>query len=109
MEVQLVLTHVTAWVSGEIARQNKITEQILTQYIQRKFFPHLSPPQLPRIDYLAGANRQATVSETDDTDPDALETVETEQISKVYDEEKTTEEGHESESDEENIIEGGPR
>lgn len=74
-------------VSGEIARQNKITEQILAQFIQKRFFPHLSPPSPPTRD-----------QSSDQEDPDTLETVESEHIPNVYDEDK----------DDDFRIEGGP-
>lgn len=61
-------------VTGDIARQNRITEQILTQYLQKRFFPHLTP--------LTNAVNVLHESE----EPDTLQTVESEQISQVYDE-----------------------
>lgn len=61
-------------VTGDIARQNRITEQILTQYLQKRFFPHLTPL----------TNAVNVLHESDE--PDTLQTVESEQISQVYDE-----------------------
>lgn len=61
-------------VAGDIARQNRITEQILTQYLQKRFFPHLTPL----------TNAVNVLHESDE--PDTLQTVESEQISQVYDE-----------------------
>jgi hypothetical protein len=75
--------------AGEIARQNRITQQILTQYLQKRFFPHLttttpsSPTALLRLkDNPKDRRLQHQVRETDGDD--RLETVESEQISKIY-------------------------
>jgi hypothetical protein len=75
--------------AGEVARQNRITEQILTQYLQRRFFPHLvnttpsSPTTLLRLkDRPTDHHLQHQVREADGDD--RLETVESEQISNVY-------------------------
>jgi hypothetical protein len=76
--------------AGEIARQNRITQQILAQYLQRRLFPHLtttttpSPTALLRLgdtpkDHHVHHNR-AHEADGDDR----LETVESEQVSNVY-------------------------
>jgi hypothetical protein len=75
--------------AGDIARQNRITEQILAQYLQRRFFPHLvtttsSPTALLRLRDKPKDHhlQQQEVREADGDD--RLETVESEQISNVY-------------------------
>jgi hypothetical protein len=76
--------------AGEIARQNRITQQILAQYLQRRFFPHLvttttpSPTALFRLkDKPKDHHLQHHQVQEVDSD-DRLETVESEQISNVY-------------------------
>lgn len=54
---------------------------ILTQYLQKRFFPHLSPP----------TNSVNILHEQDDRD--TLETVESEQIAQVYDDSQASFEG----------------
>ncbi|KAJ9575460.1 hypothetical protein L9F63_007665, partial [Diploptera punctata] len=75
---------------SELARQNRITQQILAQYLQRRLFPHLtttttpSPPALlrPRD---TQKDHHAHHHQAHDADgDDRLETVESEQISNVY-------------------------
>jgi len=76
--------------AGEVALQNRITQQILAQYLQRRFFPHLvttttSPPTtLLRLkDRPTDHHLQHHQVREGDGD-DRLETVESEQISNVY-------------------------
>jgi hypothetical protein len=76
--------------AGEIARQNRITQQILAQYLQRRLFPHLTTTTTPSPTALLQLrdnsrdhqlhHHQAHEAEGDDR----LETVESEQISNVY-------------------------
>lgn len=77
--------------AGEIARQNRITQQILAQYLQRRLFPHLTTTTTPSsnvllqlrdnsTDHQLHHHHQAHEAEGDDR----LETVESEQISNVY-------------------------
>jgi hypothetical protein len=74
--------------AGEIARQNRITQQILAQYLQRRLFPHLTTTTTPSPTALQLRDNskdhrlphQAHEGEGDDR----LETVESEQISNVY-------------------------
>ncbi|XP_021923170.1 C-type lectin BfL-1-like isoform X1 [Zootermopsis nevadensis] len=78
-------------VECEIARQNRITQQILAQYLQRRLFPHLTTTTTPSsnvllqlrdnsTDHQLHHHHQAHEAEGDDR----LETVESEQISNVY-------------------------
>jgi hypothetical protein len=77
--------------AGEIDRQNRITQQILAQFLQRRLFPNLSTTPTPSSnallrlsndprDHHLQHHRQAHEVEGDDR----LETVESEQISNVY-------------------------
>jgi hypothetical protein len=75
--------------AGDIARQNRITQQILAQYLQRRLFPHLTTMTTPSPSALRERDNsrdhlhhhhQAHEAEGDDR----LETVESEQISNVY-------------------------
>jgi hypothetical protein len=56
-------------VGSEIARQNKITQQILAQYLQKKLFPHLTPsvPSTP-APQVAGNGAEQDSSEALDSD-----------------------------------------
>lgn len=96
-------------VAGEVARQNRITQHILAQYLQRRLFPQLTrspslsqltsprtrspPPHLQTLDELLDQEQEQDQEEEldqeqQDQDPDQeLETVESEQISNVYDNE----------------------
>ena len=76
--------------SGEIAKQNRITQQILAQYLQRRLFPHLtttttpSPPALLRPRDTQKDHHVHHHQPHDGDGDDRLETVESEQISNVY-------------------------
>jgi len=67
-------------VGTEIARQNRITQQILAQYLQKKLFPHLTPSVTPAP--------PTVVTEPDSGE--ALDSDESEQISShvTYDDEQ---------------------
>ncbi|XP_039283651.1 mannose-binding protein C-like [Nilaparvata lugens] len=88
---------------SEVARQNRITQHILAQYLQRRLFPHLARPpssfsasssalDSPLRTRTRSTSEQDAQDEQDlaSYDQDALdqelETVETEQISNVFDE-----------------------
>ncbi|RZF36756.1 hypothetical protein LSTR_LSTR005069, partial [Laodelphax striatellus] len=92
----------------EVARQNRITQHILAQYLQRRLFPHLARPPSsalisvnspPRTRSTGASAAFADQDDRDDADFDReqiayerdaldqeLETVESEQISNVFDE-----------------------
>ena len=72
--------------AGEVALQNRITQQILAQYLQRRFFPHLvTTTTSPPTTLLRLKDRPTDHLQVPEGDGDGiLETVESEQISNVY-------------------------
>lgn len=76
--------------TGEVARQNHITQQILAQYLQRRLFPQLTSStttttttQRPPLEL--GERPPEDVLHT----PENLDEDETEQVSNVYDNESS--------------------
>ncbi|XP_075225680.1 uncharacterized protein LOC142326836 isoform X1 [Lycorma delicatula] len=86
---------------SEVARQNRITQHILAQYLQRRLFPQLSRP--PSVSYLTSPRTRSPPQHLEDFEESSdqeqeeeqrdqeldqeLETVESEQISNVFDDE----------------------
>lgn len=76
----------------EIQRQNRITEQILTNFFERKFFPNRKPKPAPTIDEILPPESRANPSirdkhsahKDDDDETDNLQSVESEQIDSFY-------------------------
>lgn len=77
----------------EIQRQNRITEQILTNFFERKFFPNRKPKPAPTIDEILPPesranpsirNKHSTHKESDDDEPDNLQSVESEHVDSFY-------------------------
>lgn len=77
----------------EIQRQNRITEQILTNFFERKFFPNRKPRPAPTIDDILPlesrpnrSNKQHHQSKDDDDDSesDNLQSVESEHVDTFY-------------------------
>lgn len=67
---------------GELDRQNKITQEILAKYLQRRLFPHLVYPRGLDGSALAKSLQKAGIVPRSDSDQhDTLETVESERIS----------------------------
>jgi hypothetical protein len=74
----------------EIQRQNKITEQILANFFERKFFPNRKPRPAPTLDEIlppesrpSRSNRHRD-SDDDDTESDNLQSVESEHVDTIY-------------------------
>jgi hypothetical protein len=74
--------------TGEVERQNRITQQILAQFLQRRLFPNLSSTPTPSPNALLRLRndpRDHHLHQAHEVDgDDRLETVESEQISNVY-------------------------
>lgn len=79
----------------EIQRQNKITEQILANFFERKFFPNRKPRPAPTIDEIlpvesrpsrSNKHHQSRDSDDDDTESDNLQSVESEHVDTIYNE-----------------------
>jgi hypothetical protein len=76
--------------TGEVERQNRITQQILAQFLQRRLFPNLSSTPTPSPNALLRLtddprDHHHHHHQAHDVDgDDRLETVESEQISNVY-------------------------
>lgn len=77
----------------EIARQNRITEQILANFFERKFFPNRKPRPAPTIDEIlpvetrpsrSNKHHQSKDSDDDDTESDNLQSVESEHVDTIY-------------------------
>lgn len=77
----------------EIQRQNRITEQILTNFFERKFFPNRKPKPAPTIDEILPPesranpsirNKHSTQKENDDDETDNLQSVESEHVDSFY-------------------------
>lgn len=76
----------------EIQRQNRITEQILTNFFERKFFPHRKPRPAPTIDDILppeprpnrSNKHHQTKDEDDDSESDNLQSVESEHVDTFY-------------------------
>jgi hypothetical protein len=75
----------------EIQRQNRITEQILSSFFERKFFPNRKPKPAPTIDEILPPESRANPSilkhkENDDDEPDTdnLQSVESEHVDSFY-------------------------
>lgn len=73
----------------EIQRQNRITEQILSNFFERKFFPNRKHRPAPTIDEIlpqesrpSRSNRQS--SDDDDNESDNLQSVESEHVDTIY-------------------------
>lgn len=67
--------------AGEVARQNKITQEILAKYLQRRLFPHLANSQNHNNGLRSDRHSIGGESLIDSEQDDALETVESERIS----------------------------
>lgn len=77
----------------EIQRQNRITEQILTNFFERKLFPDRKPKPAPTIDEILPAEPRPVRnknsihkdhSEDDDSESDNLQSVESEHVDTFY-------------------------
>lgn len=77
----------------EIQRQNRITEQILTNFFERKFFPNRKPKPAPTIDEILPPESRASIrdkhsalrdSDDDEPDTDNLQSVESEHVDSFY-------------------------
>lgn len=79
----------------EIQRQNRITEQILTNFFERKFFPNRKPKPAPTIDEILPLesranpsirNKHSTQRDSDDEeqDTDNFQELESEQVDSFY-------------------------
>jgi hypothetical protein len=79
----------------EIQRQNRITEQILTNFFERKFFPNRKPKPAPTIDEILPPESRANPSirnkhsahrDSDDDEPetDNFQELESEQVDSFY-------------------------
>ncbi|CRK95652.1 CLUMA_CG009110, isoform A [Clunio marinus] len=79
----------------ELQRQNRITEQILTNFFERKFFPNRKPKPAPTIDEILPPESRANPSirnkhsaqrenDEDEPDTDNLQSVESEHVDSVY-------------------------
>lgn len=76
----------------EIQRQNRITEQILTSFFERKLFPNQKQKPAPTIEEILPPESRATVrnkhsaQKDDDDDPenDNLQSVESEHVDSFY-------------------------
>lgn len=76
----------------EIQRQNRITEQILTNYFERKFFPNRKPKPAPTIDEILPPESRASIrdkhsaqrEDDDEPDTDNLQSVESEHVDSFY-------------------------
>lgn len=76
----------------EIQRQNRITEQILTSFFERKFFPNRKPKPAPTIEEILPPESFANPSirdkhsaqKEDDDETDNLQSVESEHVDSVY-------------------------
>lgn len=84
----------------EIQRQNRITQQIITNYLERKLFPHRRPhsnaPSVDDIIQIPGLSDETRTlliekggknKDADDHDPETLQSVESEHVDSVYTEE----------------------
>lgn len=82
----------------EIQRQNRITQQIITNYLERKLFPNRRPqhhaPSIDEIIQLPGLSEETKTlliakgvkeKDSDDTDSDTLQSVESEHIDNILD------------------------
>jgi hypothetical protein len=75
----------------EIQRQNRITEQILTNFFERKFFPNRKPKPAPTIDEILPPESRANPSinkhsahDDDEPETDNLQSVESEHVDSFY-------------------------
>ncbi|KAG5679018.1 hypothetical protein PVAND_008622 [Polypedilum vanderplanki] len=80
----------------EIQRQNRITEQILTNFFERKFFPNRPPKPAPTIDEILPPEIRPQRNKNslhkdhsgggddDDSESDNLQTVESEHVDTFY-------------------------
>lgn len=84
----------------EIQRQNRITQQIITNYLERKLFPNRRPhnnaPSVDEIIQIPGLSDETRTlliekggknKDGDDHDPETLQSVESEHVDNVYTEE----------------------
>ena len=78
----------------EVARQNRITEQILQSFLEKKLFPNIRRPRPPSVwEILPKTQKpqvkksiQDVLNETESSTSETLQSVESEQISSIYDE-----------------------
>jgi hypothetical protein len=79
----------------EIQRQNRITEQILTNFFERKLFPNRKPKPAPTVEEILPLetrpqrNKHSThkdnhPNDDDDTESDNLQSVESEHVDTFY-------------------------
>lgn len=78
----------------EIQRQNRITEQILSSFFERKFFPNRKPKPAPTIDEILPPESRANPSirdkhsahrdDDDEPETDNLQSVESEHVDSFY-------------------------
>lgn len=77
----------------EIQRQNRITEQILTNFFERKFFPNRKPKPAPTIEEILPPESRASIrdkhsaqreNDDDEQDSDNLQSVESEHVDSFY-------------------------
>lgn len=81
----------------EIQRQNRITQQIITNYLERKLFPNRRPqhqaPSVDEIIQIPGISEETKTlliakggkDKDDDTDPETLQSVGSENIDNILD------------------------
>lgn len=68
---------------SELARQNRITKEILEHYLQKRLFPHLSRTRPPSVEEILP---QPLSRGPEEPDGESLQSVESEQVSSVYQE-----------------------
>lgn len=77
----------------ELNRQNRITEQILTNFFERKFFPNRKPRPAPTIDEILppdakpqvpGKHKETPHGDDDELDNENLQSVESEHVDSFY-------------------------
>lgn len=88
--------------SRELERQNRITQQILQKYLERRLHLNLRRPthapsvwEILPLPKPPDNNIQDVLQQRRGQDTEALQSVESEQISSVYEEENESEEGRE--------------
>ncbi|KAB0790751.1 hypothetical protein PPYR_15656 [Photinus pyralis] len=91
--------HAEPEVDWEVARQNRITQQILQYYLERKLFPQLKRPPLSRVpspdEILARQKKrfnydkiELLLNATRRREAETLQSVESERVTSVYDKEE---------------------
>lgn len=68
---------------SELARQNRITKEILEHYLQRRLFPQLARTRPPSVEEILP---QPLSRGPEEPDGESLQSVESEQVSSVYQE-----------------------